>query len=38
MRIAMLGVEFDVQEPPELIERLRALAERVARATADPSI
>jgi hypothetical protein len=30
----MLGAEFEVGEPPELIERLRALAERVERAVA----
>jgi predicted DNA-binding transcriptional regulator YafY len=33
LRIAMLGVDFDVHEPPELIERLRALADRLERAT-----
>jgi predicted DNA-binding transcriptional regulator YafY len=33
LRIAMLGVDFEVHEPPELIEELRALAERVERAT-----
>lgn len=32
-RIAMLGVDFEVHEPPELIEHLRALAERLSRAT-----
>jgi predicted DNA-binding transcriptional regulator YafY len=32
LRIAMLGVEFEVQEPPELVEHLRALGERVGRA------
>jgi predicted DNA-binding transcriptional regulator YafY len=31
-RIAMLGVEFEVHEPPELIEHLRALASRLTRA------
>jgi predicted DNA-binding transcriptional regulator YafY len=31
-RIAMLGVEFEVDEPPELIEHLRALASRLTRA------
>ena len=31
-RIAMLGVDFEVHEPPELIEHLRALASRLARA------
>jgi predicted DNA-binding transcriptional regulator YafY len=34
LRVAMLGVEYEVHEPPELIERLRALAERLMRATA----
>jgi hypothetical protein len=28
----MLGVDFDVQEPPELVEHLRALAARLERA------
>ncbi|MGH2917131.1 MAG: helix-turn-helix transcriptional regulator, partial [Solirubrobacteraceae bacterium] len=32
MRIGMLGVEFEVHEPPELVERFEALAERFARA------
>ncbi|HEV3228179.1 MAG TPA: YafY family protein [Solirubrobacteraceae bacterium] len=34
MRIAMLGVDFEVHEPPELIEHLRALAIRLRRAAA----
>ena len=33
MRIAMLGVDFEVHEPPELVEQLRALALRLKRAT-----
>jgi predicted DNA-binding transcriptional regulator YafY len=33
LRIAMLGVEFDVREPPELVEELRGLASRLTRAT-----
>ena len=33
-RIAMLGVEFEVHEPPELVEHLQALAGRLSRATA----
>ncbi len=33
LRVAMLGVDFDVHEPPELVERLRVLARRVTRAT-----
>ncbi len=32
MRIAMLGVEFEVHEPPELVEHLRALGGRLTRA------
>ena len=31
LRIAMLGVEFEVHEPPELAEHLRALAVRLRR-------
>jgi predicted DNA-binding transcriptional regulator YafY len=34
IRIAMLDVDFEVHEPPELGERLAALAERLGRATA----
>jgi predicted DNA-binding transcriptional regulator YafY len=33
LRIAMLRVEFRVLEPPELIEHLHALGERLARST-----
>jgi predicted DNA-binding transcriptional regulator YafY len=32
MRIAMLGVEFTVRDPPELAEHLELLAGRLARA------
>jgi predicted DNA-binding transcriptional regulator YafY len=32
LRIAMLGVDFEVHEPPELVEHLRALAFRLTRA------
>jgi predicted DNA-binding transcriptional regulator YafY len=32
LRIAMLGVDFDVHEPPELTDHLRALGRRLARA------
>jgi predicted DNA-binding transcriptional regulator YafY len=32
VRIGMLGVDFEVHEPPELVERFRALAGRFARA------
>ena len=35
LRIAMLGVEVDVHEPPELIEQLNVLAGRLRRATAS---
>jgi len=31
MRIAMLGVEFEVHEPPELVEHLNAMAGRLQR-------
>jgi predicted DNA-binding transcriptional regulator YafY len=33
IRIAMLDVDFEVHEPPELAERLTALADRLGRAT-----
>jgi predicted DNA-binding transcriptional regulator YafY len=36
IRIAMLDVELEVHGPPELAERLRALADRLTRATARP--
>jgi len=32
MRIGMLGVEFEVHEPPELVERFEQLAQRFGRA------
>ena len=32
VRVAMLGVDFEVHEPPELVEHMRALAERLKRA------
>ncbi len=32
LRIAMLGVDFEVHEPPELLEHLRMLASRLQRA------
>jgi predicted DNA-binding transcriptional regulator YafY len=32
MRVAMLGVDFEVHEPPELSEHLRALGRRLGRA------
>jgi len=28
----MLGVDFDLHEPPELVEHVQALARRLARA------
>jgi predicted DNA-binding transcriptional regulator YafY len=31
MRIAMLGVDFEVHEPPELVEHLRELGARISR-------
>jgi predicted DNA-binding transcriptional regulator YafY len=34
LRIAMLGVDFEVHEPPELLEHLQALAVRLQRAAA----
>jgi hypothetical protein len=33
LRIAMLGVDFDVHEPPELAEHMGTLAERLRRAS-----
>ena len=37
LRIAMIGAEFEVHEPPELVEGLRALAGRVGRAVGTDS-
>jgi predicted DNA-binding transcriptional regulator YafY len=37
MRVAMLGVDFDVHDPPELVEQMRTLAARLARATDSPT-
>ncbi len=34
LRIAMIGVDFEVEEPPELLEQLRELSARLARAVA----
>jgi predicted DNA-binding transcriptional regulator YafY len=34
VRIAMLGVDFEVREPPELVAELRTLADRLERAVA----
>ncbi|MEA2155806.1 MAG: hypothetical protein QOE11_1946 [Solirubrobacteraceae bacterium] len=33
MRIGMLGIAFEVHEPPELVDAVRALGRRCARAT-----
>ena len=32
MRVGMLGVDFDIHEPPELAERMGVLARRFERA------
>jgi predicted DNA-binding transcriptional regulator YafY len=31
--LALIGVDFEVREPPELVEHIRSLAERLRRAT-----
>lgn len=36
--LALIGFEFEVKEPPELIDRVRWLAERFSRATAAAMI
>jgi len=36
LRVAMLGVDFEVHEPPELVDHLRGLAERLERASRSP--
>jgi hypothetical protein len=36
MRIAMLGADYVVHEPPELIERLREVSARIGRAVHAP--
>jgi len=33
--LALIGFEFEVREPPELIERVRALAALFSRAISD---
>lgn len=33
VHLALIGFDFEVREPPELIERMRALSERFKRAT-----
>jgi predicted DNA-binding transcriptional regulator YafY len=37
LRVAMLGVDFELQEPPELAGELRELSERLRRGAATPS-
>jgi predicted DNA-binding transcriptional regulator YafY len=37
LRIAMIGVDFEVHEPPELREHLRAMARRLDRAAGAPA-
>jgi predicted DNA-binding transcriptional regulator YafY len=37
LRIAMFGVDFEVHEPPELIDQLRLLGERLQRAAGGQS-
>ncbi|GAA4618657.1 YafY family protein [Actinoallomurus liliacearum] len=37
LRLAMLGCEFTVHDPPELIDYLRSLSARVLRSTTDPA-
>ena len=37
LRIAMFGVDFEVHEPPELVEHFRGLAGRLTRATGPRS-
>lgn len=36
LRVGMLGVDFDVHEPPELVERMAVLAARFERAAGQP--
>ena len=38
MRIAMLGVDFEVLEPAELVEQMRTLATRLTRAVHDHAV
>lgn len=35
LRIALLGIDFDVHEPPELVAHVRTLAARLARAVPE---
>ena len=34
--IASIGVDFEVVEPPELLDQIRVLADRFRRAAVDP--
>jgi predicted DNA-binding transcriptional regulator YafY len=38
LRVAMLGVECEVHEPPELVDQLQALAGRLERAAGSPRV
>jgi predicted DNA-binding transcriptional regulator YafY len=38
MRVTMLGVDFEVREPPELVDHLRTLAGTLERATARDGV
>jgi predicted DNA-binding transcriptional regulator YafY len=33
LRVSSLGVDFEIREPPELVEEMRAVASRISRAT-----
>ncbi len=37
-RIAMLGVDFEIHEPPELLDHLRVIAQRLQRADGEKPI
>ncbi len=36
MHLVLLGVDFEVTEPPELLEEIRAMADRYRRSIARP--
>jgi predicted DNA-binding transcriptional regulator YafY len=36
IRITMLGIDFEVHEPPELADHLRGIRDRIARALGEP--
>ncbi len=38
VHVSLLGVDFDVTEPPELVEYVRTLAGRYLRATGDANV